>query len=168
MHMSPGVRWPRSELVQTLPVAAGGGAGAPISLRSRADLPAQALEHGAPALLWRCALDGVAGPEAGGAGARDELAHAVATALGDLLAYRGGDAVFVAAQHVALGGQCAAWYSATVHASRPLRVAAAAHYCLHYCMFSAGACLGVRALPPLSPMPLERQLPRHTHITRLP
>ena len=72
----------------------------------------------------------------------------MATALGDLFAYRAGDAVFVAAQHVALGGQWAAWYSATVHASRPLRVAAAAQYCMERCMYSAGACLGVRA-PPL-------------------
>ena len=131
-----------------MPVAAGGGRTRADQLRSRADLPAQALEHGAPALLWRCALDGVAGPEAGGAAARDELAHAVATALGDLFAYRAGDAVFVAAQHVALGGQCAAWYSAAVHASRPLRVAAAAYYCLDRCLYSAGASLGVRA-PPL-------------------
>ena len=76
------------------------------------------------------------------------MAHAVATVLGDLFAYRASDAVFVAAQHVLLGGQAAAWYSATVHASRPLRVAAAAHYCLHECLYSAGACLGVRA-PPL-------------------
>ena len=77
------------------------------------------------------------------------MTHAVATAVGDLFACRAGDAVFVAAQHVLLGGQAAAWYSATVHASRPLRVAAAAGYCLNRCLFSAGACLGVR--PPPSP-----------------
>ena len=75
----------------------------------------------------------------------------MATALGDLFAFRAGDAVFAAAQHVALGGQWAAWYSAAAHASRPLRVAAAAQYCLDRCLLSAGACLGVRAPFPSCP-----------------
>ena len=121
---------------------------------AHARLFAQALEHSAPALLWRCALDGMhmAAPAAAGGGARDRLAHAVATVLGDLFAYRADDAVFVAVQHVLLGGKFVAWHGATVHASRPLRVAAAAQYCLFRCLFSAGACLGVR--PPPRPPPV--------------
>ena len=142
-----------------MPVERQAASHSPTSCRPRAC--AQALERGAPALLWRRALDGLAEPTAGGAGARDRLAHAVSMALGDLFAFRAGDEMFVAAQHVALHRQAPAWYSAMVHASRPLRVATAAQYCMSRCLSSAGACLGVR--PPPCPRCRPRARPKRPH-----
>ena len=81
-------------------------------------------------------------------GARDRLAHAVATALGDLLVFRGDDAVAAAALLVALDPRTAAWSGATVHASRPLRVAAAGTYMLVRISASICSCLGVTAAGP--------------------
>ena len=83
-----------------------------------------------------------------GAGARDRLAYAVATALGDLFVYRGDDAVAAAVLLVALDPRVAAWSGATVHAARPLRVAAAGLYLLARVMNCSCSCLGVTP-PPL-------------------
>ena len=80
-----------------------------------------------------------------GAGARDRLAYAVATALGDLFVYRGDDAVAAAVLLVALDARGAAWCGATVHGSRPLRVAAAAGYLVERIMFCSCSCVGVSA-----------------------
>ena len=80
-----------------------------------------------------------------GAGARDRLAHAVATALGDLFVYRGDDAVAAAVLLVALDPRGAAWYGAMVHGSRPLRVASAGSYLMTRVMYCSCSCLGVSA-----------------------
>ena len=120
----------------------------------------QALQHGAAAALWQRALRGTAPPplqtppppssssQLDGAGARNRLAHAVATALGDLLVNRGDDAVGAAALLVARDPRSAAWFGATVQASRPLRVAAAGDYLLSRVMTSSASCLGVRPPAP--------------------
>ena len=132
--------------------------------RRRAAPCTQALQHGAAAALWQRALRGTAPPplqtpppappppspssQLDGAGARDGLAHAVATALGDLLANRGDDAVCAAALLVARDLRSAAWYGATVQASRPLRVAAAGDYLLFRVFLASASCLGVRPPAP--------------------
>ena len=131
--------------------------------RRRAAPCTQALQHGAAAALWQRALRGTASlhlqtlppappspssSQLDGAGARDRLAHAVATALGDLLVFRGDDAVGAAALLVARDPRSAAWYGATVQASRPLRVAAAGDYLLFRVLTSSASCLGVRPPAP--------------------
>ena len=142
--------------------------------RRRAPSPpcTQALQHGAAAALWQRALRGTAPPplqtpppappsspssQLDGAGARDGLAHAVATALGDLLANRGDDAVGAAALLVARDPRIAAWYGATVQASRPLRVAAAGDYLLSRVNLSSASCLGVRPPAPRPRSPATAQ-----------
>ena len=98
-----------------------------------------------------------------GAGARDRLAYAVATALGDLFVFRGDDAVAAAVLVFALDARGAAWYGATVRGSRPLRVAAAGSYLLQRIVFCSCSCLGVsadggpsaRRYPQLQPPPLR-------------
>ena len=108
---------------------------------------AQALRHGMAAALWQHAVRGISplSSPTDGAGARDRLAHAMATALGDLFVYRGDDAVAAAVLLVALDPRGAAWYGATVHGSRPLRVAAAGSYLGMRVVFCSGSCLGVSA-----------------------
>jgi hypothetical protein len=109
--------------------------------------PAQALRHGAAAALWQRALDGIAPPSppsVSGEAARDRLAYAVATALGDLFVFRGDDDVAAATLLVALDPRTAAGSGATVHASRPLRVAAIGFYLLWRVAQCARSCLGVR------------------------
>ena len=105
---------------------------------------AQALRHGAGAALWQRALGDLA-PAADGAGARDSLVCAVAMALGDLLVRRGDDAVAAAALLVTLDPRWAGWICGTAHASRPLRVVAAAGYLFFRASSSLCSCLGVRA-----------------------
>ena len=78
----------------------------------------------------------------------DQLAYAVATALGDLLVYRGDDAVAAAALLIALDPRVVAWSGATVHASRPLRFAAATIYTSLRITTSTSSCLGVTAAGP--------------------
>ena len=110
----------------------------------------QALQRGAGVALWLRAVYGIeqrAAPVEPN-DARDRLAHAVATALGDLLAYRGDDAVCAAALLVARDPRSAAWYGATMQASRPLRVAAAGDYLLSRVYHSSASCLGVRPPAP--------------------
>ena len=75
----------------------------------------------------------------------DQLAYAVAIALGDLLVYRGDDAVAAAVLLVALDPRGTAWFGATVRGSRPLRVAAAGTYLLQRVNFCSGSCVGVSA-----------------------
>ena len=114
---------------------------------------AQALHNGAAGALWQRALRGITPPPPpppltppsllDGAGARDVLAYAVATALGDLLMFRGDDAVAAAALLVAQDPRSATWYGAMVQASRPLRVAAAGEYLLFRVCTASGSCLGV-------------------------
>ena len=110
---------------------------------------AKALHRGAAAALWQCAVSVASSaprppPTAlDGAGPRDRLAHAVTTALGDLLVFRGDDAVGAAALLIALDPRYAVWSSATVHASRPLRVVAAGIYLMWRNITSGGSCLGV-------------------------
>ena len=76
---------------------------------------------------------------------RDRLAHAVATALGDLFVYRGDDAVAAAVLLVALDPRGAAWYGATAHGSRSLRVAAAAAYLTERILLCNCSCLWASA-----------------------
>ena len=128
---------------------------------------AQALRHGAVAALWQRALSDITPPPMSldGAGARDRLAYAVATALGDLFVYRGDDAVAAAVLLVALDPRGAAWCGATVHGSRPLRVAAAAGYLVERIMFCSCSCVGVSAgggpaHPPPASCPRPRCSPR--------
>jgi hypothetical protein len=119
---------------------------------------AQALRQGAATALWQCALSdrdpAVAtstpvlpppppAPAERAAGARDRLACAVATALGDLLVYRGDDAVAAAAMLVARDERLADWAGAMAQASRPLRVMSAAGYLAFRCASSSCSCLGV-------------------------
>ena len=110
---------------------------------------AQALRHGVAAALWEHAVRGISPPSppcpADGAGARDRLAHAVATVLGDLFVFRGDDTVAAAVLLFALDARGLAWFSATVHGSRPLRVAAAGMYLLQRILFCSFSCLGVSA-----------------------
>ena len=110
---------------------------------------AQALRHGVAAALWEHAVRGISPPSppspADGAGARDRLAHAVATALGDLFVQRGDDTVAAAVLLIALDARGVAWYSATAHGSRPLRVVAAGAYLLQRILFCSFSCLGVSA-----------------------
>ena len=106
----------------------------------------QALGHGAAAALWQRALrDTARPPGAEGGRAGDELALALATAMGDLFVYRGDDAVGGAALRVGADQRFAAWFTAMAQASRPPRVTAAAMHLFDRCMFSVGSCLGVRA-----------------------
>ena len=115
----------------------------------------QALRHGAGAVLWQRALEGVApaSAAAGGAGARDRLTHALATALGDLFANRGDSHLFAATLRVGLHGRFAAWLGAVVHADRPLRVAAAGCYMWIRLAFAVGSAFGVGVTPPPPPAP---------------
>ena len=120
--------------------------------------PAQALRHGAAAALWQRALDGIAPPSppsVSGEAARDRLAYAVATALGDLFVFRGDDDVAAATLLVALDPRGGAWHAATVHASRPLRVAAAGTYLINrQWLVAASSCSRLEvtpARPPASP-----------------
>ena len=129
---------------------------------------AQALRHGAAVALWQLALGDVtvkvpeAAPlglvpvSAGGAGARDRLACAVATALGDLLVYRGDDAVAAAAMLIVLDGRRVDWAGAMVHVSRPMRVVSAAMYLLNRLLHSSCSCLGVSASPARPVLEMER------------
>ena len=100
-------------------------------------------------MLWqralRCAPAALPGDD-GGAGARDSLVCALANALRDLLAQRGGDELAAAALRVLLDPRFAAWHGATAaEASRPPRVAAAAHNMMTHLSSSPCASLEVRA-----------------------
>ena len=110
----------------------------------------QAVRLGAPAMLWQRALHcGLAPPSSGGVEARERLACALATALRDLLAYRGDDALAAAALRIVFDSRLAAWHEAlAVGASRPPRVAAAVNFIAWRCACCAGSSLGVRASPP--------------------
>ena len=121
----------------------------PTSVRVSASVNAsQALGHGAAAALWQRALrDTAQPPGAEGGRAGDELALALATAMGDLFAWRGDDTVGRAVLCVGADQRFAAWYIAMAQASRPPRVTVAACYLLVRCLFSVGSCLGVRAAP---------------------
>ena len=120
----------------------------------------QALRQGAAAALWQHALGDIGTeasaapvPAEGGGGARDRLACAVATALGDLLVYRGDDAVAAAAMLVARDARSREWFGAMVHASRPLRTAAAAGYLMIRCVHSSCSCVGVSTSPATAAAP---------------
>ena len=110
----------------------------------------QAVRLGAPAMLWQRALHcGLAPSSSGGVEARERLAYVLATALADLLAYRGDDELAAAALRIVFDPRLAAWHDAlAVDASRPPRVAAAAHFIAWRCVCSACSSLGVRASPP--------------------
>ena len=87
--------------------------------------------------------------------AHDRLTFAASAALGDLLVPRGDDAVAVAGLLISLDPRSMAWFAATAHASRPLRVVAVANYLLLRVIWSGCACLGVTAatlLPADSPV----------------
>ena len=77
----------------------------------------------------------------------------MATALGDLLVFRGDDAVAAAALLVALDPRGAAWYGAMLQATRPLRVAAAGDYLFSRVSNSIASCLGVRRRAPRARAP---------------
>ena len=99
-------------------------------------------------MLWQRALEcPTAPPTAGsGAGAQNGLTYALATALSDLFAVRGGDELAAAALRILFDPRLAAWHDATAaEASRPPRVAAAAHRLLIHAYVSPCASLGVRA-----------------------
>ena len=102
---------------------------------------------GAPAMLWQRALHcGMAPSSSGGVGARERLACLLATALRDLLAYRGDDELAAAALRIVFDPRLAAWHDAlAADPSRPPRVAAAAHFLAWHCACCAGSSLGVRA-----------------------
>ena len=94
-------------------------------------------------------------------GARNSLACALATALVDLLAKRGGDELAAAALRILFDPRFAAWHDATaVEASRPPRIAAAAQRLLLFASASPCASLGVRAChpPPIPPWHRARNL----------
>ena len=124
-------------------------------LYTRADHSAwQAVRLGAPAMLWQRALHcGLAPSSSGGVEARERLACVLATALRDLLAYRGDDELAAAALRIVFDPRLAAWHNAlAAGASRPPRVAAAANFIAWRCVCCAASSLGVRASPrPLSP-----------------
>ena len=104
---------------------------------------------GAPAMLWQRALQcGLAPSSSGGVEARERLACALATALRDLLASRGDDELAAAALRIVFDPRLAVWHDAlAADASRPPRVAAAAHFIAIRCASCAGSSLGVRASP---------------------
>ena len=106
----------------------------------------QAVRLGAPAMLWQRALHcGMAPSTSGGAGARERLAYVLATALADLLAYRGDDELAAAALRIVFDPRLAAWHGAlSVDASRPPRVTAAANFIGFRCACCAVSSLGVR------------------------
>ena len=123
----------------------------------------QAVRLGAPAMLWQRALHcGLVPSSSGGGGARERLARLLATALADLLAFRGDDELAAAALRIVFDPRHAAWYDAlAADASRPPRVAAAAHFLAWHCACCAGSNLGVRASrPSFSRQPLYIPLPR--------
>ena len=115
-----------------------------------ATLALQAVRLGAPAMLWQRALHcGLDPSSSGEAGAPERLACALATALADLLAYRGDDELAAAALRIVFDPRLAAWHDAlAADASRPPRVAAAASIIAWHCAFCAGSSPGVRASPP--------------------
>ena len=101
-------------------------------------------------MLWQRALRcSLAPSSSGGVGARERLAYVLATALADLLAYRGDDELAAAALRIVFDPRLAAWHDAlAADPSRPPRVAAAAHLLTHRCVCCASSSLGVRANPP--------------------
>ena len=100
---------------------------------------AQALGNNVAAVLWRRALR-----DTGVSAAGDELALALATAIGDLLVYRGDDAVGRAALRVGTDERLPAWLIAMWQPTRQPRATAAAYYLVGRCLTSACSCLGVR------------------------
>ena len=112
---------------------------------------------GAPAALWaRALLCGLAPPPAadGGSDARERLAYLIATALTDLLALRGDDALAAAALRILFDPRLAAWHDAmAADTSRPPRVAAAANRCVSFTYVCPCSSLGVSASPPSSKPP---------------
>ena len=94
------------------------------------------------------------------------LACAVAISLGDLLVYRGDEAVAAAALLIALDPQIKLWYCEMVNASQPPRAVAAASYLLYRLITSGCSFLGVsvshnnRTHPRAAPARGTR--PRHT------
>ena len=113
-------------------------------------------------MLWQRALECPSAPptaEGSGAGAQDGLTYALATALSDLFAIRGGDELAAAALRILFDPRFAAWHDATAaEASRPPRVAAAAQRLLvQACTGCPCTSLGVRACLP-SPSHRARNL----------
>ena len=111
---------------------------------------AQALHHGAAAALWERALGlGITAVPSSppspldGVGVEDRLAYVAAMALGDLFVFRGDDTVAAAVLLVALDQRGVARSGALLHASRPLRLAAAWAYLLSRLMYSSCSSLGV-------------------------
>ena len=132
---------------------------------------AQAVRLGLPAMLWQRALEFPAAPSAGDSGTeeQDGLAYALATALADLFAPRGGNELAAAALRILFDPRLTAWYGATAaDVLRPPRIAAAAQRLVQ----TAGGCpcgsLGVRACPPGPRPPLPAAAPVRPRDRSLP
>ena len=109
---------------------------------------AQAVRVGAPSMLWQHMRRYAPAPLLGedtDTGARNSLACALATALVDLLAKRGGDELAAAALRILVDPRLAAWYGATtVETARPPRVVAAAQLAVFGLLNCVCTSLGVR------------------------